>query len=1424
MKKIISLVLSVVMLLGLVPVSIFADGPAATVYTDVTTPGFNGVLFPGDEFEFDISIEGTYTGYALYLPVIEGITFNTVTPVSGVSADDFGDLWMLSIQPNNGVTVDKTAIATVTATVDNDAEAGDIEIKLVDNEVTDATYEAINPLGESYDEATIAIVGFEDDTVTYDGESHTIEVSGLPEDFDDVQYTLADTDDAFTGAIEAGEYDITALVNGTKEFSATLTIEKADLGIIGLSAVDKTYDNTKDIEIDSTDAELDGVIGDDDVYIDWPEYGYTDSADASDEAYEVSYTLELSGADAGNYSFTKPVLEATISKATITVTPDAESISVGQTPELTYTATTGNDDLDLLLSGVLTGTLTTAYDESDFEDADFGEEKNYDIEIGSLEVAESAANNYEIDFVEGVKLTVFNLFKQDFIVDTLEDVIYGAGDIVFNVVVPEIDGLTAEVDYSSDNPAVADIVDGVGENAGKKVIAINGVGTAKITVSRDGNTEYADYSYTQTLNVAQRELEITIDPDCTVKRVGSADKTILFTIENDEYIVADDDFTVVIEREAGEEVGLYDFIYAPTGTDADNYTAKITPEQFEIVDKFVDVITVTPIDDITYGEKATIQIEAVAQSGLTDFIYTSLNEDVATVDADGLITIVGAGDAEITVALEESTDYKAAEATVEFTVNTVELEITIDEDSTWKRVDTDNTSIVFTVENEDAIVDGDDFTVVIEREEGEEVGLYDFIFAPTGADAGNYTATITPEQFEIKDRLDDEINVTAIEDFTYGEKATIQIEAVADSGLTDFIYTSLNEDVATVDADGLITIVGAGDAEITVALEESTDYKAAEATVEFTVNLRELTITAIDYNNGTVEYSNKIDGDDVYLDIDSVVREKISVELYDDGTIARTTFELSNFILLGEDAANYILATETYTYYNDEEVTTITPTADEAVIDVAPAVENENGILITDVKPQDAGGEIESVVVNASDVMSGAIINSVSLTKDVLENIAGAANATLEITLNDSDESDADEISVSFDNNALTEINDASAGSVELSVTVDKPEDTELTPDQQDAKDSIDSRLEETEVYSFAVVDESGSDVLSNTANDAEATVTVRYMMPVGANKRVVVYTIDEDGGISRVSNTVYDSENNTVTITLTNSVTFLVGTETYSTGSSTINVGILVRHTVTFKSNGGTDVAGQLVKRGGYVTEPEDPTREGYEFDGWYIDEDLTEEFDFDSKVTGRLTLYASWIETDEETDEEVIEETEVKEMIFTDVSEDAWYFDAVEFVYGKGITNGVSETEFAPNGKVTRGQFITMLCRAYGIEEMDGDNFADCGDTWYTGYLAAAKQLGIANGVGDNMFAPDRFVTREEMVTLLYNYYKSQDMVGEEATETSFADDADVSAWAKAAVAYASEEGIINGKGDNMFDPRGNATRAELAQIFYNIFAWGE
>jgi len=176
-----------------------------------------------------------------------------------------------------------------------------------------------------------------------------------------------------------------------------------------------------------------------------------------------------------------------------------------------------------------------------------------------------------------------------------------------------------------------------------------------------------------------------------------------------------------------------------------------------------------------------------------------------------------------------------------------------------------------------------------------------------------------------------------------------------------------------------------------------------------------------------------------------------------------------------------------------------------------------------------------------------------------------------------------------------------------------------------------------------------------------------------------------------------------------------------------------------------------------------------------------------------------------------------------FNDVALDAWYYDAVSFIGARGITDGTGNGNYSPDTKLTRSEFIVLLMRAYGIapDVNPTDNFGDAGNTWYTGYLAAAKRLGIASGVGNNMFAPSGEITRQETFTLLYNALKVNGQIPKSRSIKTLSDfsDADrIASWAKDAMKRLVETGIVSGDGGKL-SPEETSTRAEMAQLLYNL-----
>lgn len=178
-----------------------------------------------------------------------------------------------------------------------------------------------------------------------------------------------------------------------------------------------------------------------------------------------------------------------------------------------------------------------------------------------------------------------------------------------------------------------------------------------------------------------------------------------------------------------------------------------------------------------------------------------------------------------------------------------------------------------------------------------------------------------------------------------------------------------------------------------------------------------------------------------------------------------------------------------------------------------------------------------------------------------------------------------------------------------------------------------------------------------------------------------------------------------------------------------------------------------------------------------------------------------------------------------FDDVAATAWYSEAVGFLAARDITTGTDDNHYSPNAPVTRGQFTVLLLKAYGIapDENAAGQFADAGNTYYTGYLAAAKRLGIATGTGDNLFKPDSKITRQELFTLLHRALES---LGElpagknGAALSSYSDAGQIAGYAKDALQTLSGQGIISGSGGKL-NPGSFSTRAEVAQVLFNLLS---
>jgi len=174
---------------------------------------------------------------------------------------------------------------------------------------------------------------------------------------------------------------------------------------------------------------------------------------------------------------------------------------------------------------------------------------------------------------------------------------------------------------------------------------------------------------------------------------------------------------------------------------------------------------------------------------------------------------------------------------------------------------------------------------------------------------------------------------------------------------------------------------------------------------------------------------------------------------------------------------------------------------------------------------------------------------------------------------------------------------------------------------------------------------------------------------------------------------------------------------------------------------------------------------------------------------------------------------------------TEGHWANESISFVTASGLFNGVGEDRFGPNWTMTRAMLATVLYRMIGQPEPgDSPKFEDVADdTWYGDAVAWAYSNGIAGGVGENRFAPNRAITRAELVTMLYRFMKAYGFIRDENTALDGYPDAEnIPAYAWESFEWAVSAGIISGNDKGLLMPMSNATRAQVATVFERLIRY--
>ena len=268
----------------------------------------------------------------------------------------------------------------------------------------------------------------------------------------------------------------------------------------------------------------------------------------------------------------------------------------------------------------------------------------------------------------------------------------------------------------------------------------------------------------------------------------------------------------------------------------------------------------------------------------------------------------------------------------------------------------------------------------------------------------------------------------------------------------------------------------------------------------------------------------------------------------------------------------------------------------------------------------------------------------------------------------------------------------------------------------------------------------------------------------------------------------------------------------------------------ITYVTDGGT-INGEYpttYTKGTVTVLPTDVTKPGYTFLGWftaYIGGVQVRQIE--ATETGDKTFYARWQKT-------VLPPPPVTPgtpvtparpaapvgLPFADVSGSDWFYNDVRYVYEKGIMDGTGADRFSPNAPLTRAMIVTILYRMDGSPAMSGaSDFKDVdSNKWFAKAVAWAAANGIVNGYGSGLFGPNDPVTREQLAAILYRYavYGGMTAVTLEENLGSFADTAQLSAYAIQAMNWAVGQGLINGSGSNLV-PKAQATRAQVAAIIH-------
>lgn len=1343
MKRILSAIIILTLMLSLMPISVFA-ATDAIVYTEASV----NKVSPGDPLTYSVYLAGTYDGYSLeFSKKQSGFTVESVIGEPGVYADELTDSWRLSVMGGlNKVNSAKTKLATVTVSVDADAVPGTKEIGFtniaVSNDIGDrATYstELANVVviskitGTQTVSVTAPVRGATPQNTISAGTGYTgtIDWEGNPTKFAaNTVYAANITLTAATGYIF--DSNATGSVSGatvsnnsvssdgsTLTFKATFpkTADKDAPTCVAPAGLTATYGQTlSDITLTNPAGNTAGT------------WTWAAPATSVGNVGTRTFKATFTPANTNDYATVENIdVSVTVNPKQITVTVDSIADQQYTGSQIKPTVTVKGDGKTLVLNTDYT--------------VDYGTNKNVGANGGSVTVKAKSGSNY----------TFSNTTKNFNIVAKAGQVtISGNLNITYPNTVPNV-----TIDkHGSDGSVTVYYYTNEACTTGKTTTKPTNAGNYWAKAEMAAGTNYGSAvsnvlaftisraNITPGVSITNWTYLGTASTPSVSGNTGDGAVTYQYKVKG----AADSTYTATVPTKAG------DYTIKATVAQTTNYNGASATADFKINPKNISGVTIDAIVDQTYTGNAITPKPSVKDGSTplvenTDFTYSYENNTNA---GTATVKVVGKG------------NYTGT-ASKTFTIIRKDLSITVSITG-WTVGGTPNAPAVTGNLGNGAVtyqykVKGaadSTYTATVPTAVGN------YTVKATVAQTANYNGATATTDFAISTKAAQTItaeNVTV----TYGDSGK-KVSATTNGNGTISYAVKIGADVVDVNSTtGALTIKKVGTATITITASETTSHAAATKDITVTVNAKKITAPAADttvYTYNGNEQTYKITANDAYTvtgnkqtaanetgyTVTVALKDKVNYQ-WSDGSTEDQTY---NFIIKKASVTAPAANNTTFTYTGKEQTYSLTANDAYTITGNKQTTANETGYTVTVALKDKVNRQWSDGTTD--DKTYTFIIRKATITITAKNKSAYVNDAVPAL-------SDSDYTVSGLVNNETLKTNPTIA--------------YEATPDM--------TKEGSVKILVSGAVAPDGGNYNDIVYNSGTLSITKKSSGGIIFIPTYYNVTVNDTEGGSVVANEVSATENTTITLTVSadEGYTFesvkvvdIGGNEVTVSGSDDKYTFVMpasdVTVTATFKKIdtpvNPNPVDPDPVTPNPVEPDPADPdpvapsfddvAKDAYYFDAveWAVKNGVTTgtsdtAFSPDMTCTRAQAVTFLWRAAGSP-------EPKSTEMPFEDVSIDSYYYDAVLWAVENGITNGTSATTFSPDADCTRAQIVTFLWRAQKSPVLgSGNHFNDvAADVYYVNAVLWAVENGITNGTSATVFSPDADCTRAQIVTFLY------------------------------------------------------------------------